>query len=65
MHQRLRPEEKLQVHAGNAGRLDEVGLGELFGEFLAEFLGVLFDAEGWDLYLLLAFHASVYQYPPM
>lgn len=49
VHQRLRPEEELEVNTSNAGRLDEVGFGELLGEFLAEFLGVLLDSEGWDL----------------
>lgn len=49
VHQRLRPKEKLEVNTSNTGRLDEVGFGELLGEFLAKFLGVLLDSEGWDL----------------
>ena len=49
VHQRLGPEEELEVNTGNARRQNEVGLGELFGEFLAELLGVLLDSEGWNL----------------
>lgn len=47
--QRLRLEEKLQVRAGDGGRVDKVGFGELGGQFLGKFNGVLFDLERGDL----------------
>lgn len=45
----FRPEEELHVRTEGNGGEDEVGLGELLDEFLAQLLGVLLDLKRGDL----------------
>lgn len=54
MRQRPRPKEKLQMYTKWGWGEDEVGLGEFFGQFLAEFLGVLLYSQRRDLYACIA-----------